>query len=252
MTLDTGFSITIPNESLVVPHTYINQETGDMVVDEDGDEPDLLIDSLQGVNENDMAVFGATFFSAAYLTVNVDAGKFKLWAANTTENVTPDLRALNEDNEEVTTVCKSDGNPNVDSNSTGTAPTESDTLSGSADDEGSGGLTTGGIAGVAVGVVAAAVIAVLGFVLYRMRKKRAAAAYAAAELDDSAGSGRGSKSYYYPGGQDPGQPSPDAFGAQGQAFELHNSHFVRMELPEDSAHKYEMPDNPTIRHELAS
>lgn len=254
VTLDTGFSITLPNESLVVPHTYIDQETGDMVVDEDGDEPDLLIDSLQDVNENDMAVFGATFFSAAYLTVNVDAGKFKLWTVNTTENTTPDLRALGEDNEEVTTVCKSDGNPNVDSNSTGTAPTESDTPSGSADDEGSGGLTTGGIAGVAVGVVAAAVIGVVGFVLYRLRKKRAAAAaYTAAEMDDSAGSGRGSKSYYSPGGQDNGEPSPGAFGAQVQAYELHSSNFVRTELPEDSVHKYEMPDNgPTIRHELAS
>lgn len=70
VTLDTGFSVTLPNELLVVPHLYIDQETDDIVA-EDGDEPDLLIDSMQDVNANDMAMFGSVFFSAPYLTVNV-------------------------------------------------------------------------------------------------------------------------------------------------------------------------------------
>lgn len=267
VTLDTGFSVTLPNELLVVPHLYIDQETGDIVA-EDGDEPDLLIDSMQAVNANDMAMLGSVFFSAAYLTVNVDAGKFKLWSANATGNPDQDLRALNTENEDVTTICEAEGNSTVDSNSTETAPTESDTPSGSADQ--AGGLSTGAKAGIAVGVVAAAATALGAFAMYRLRKKKRAA-YMAANLEASSGSGSNNN---LTGGQNPRQPAPGTYGRQGEVVELQDSQFAvprpemhedsvhkyempgtvpRSEMHEDSVYKYEMPDTgPPIRHELAS
>lgn len=248
VTLDTGLSITLPNELLVVPHTYIDQETGEIVA-EDGNEPDLLIDSSQGINANDMAMFGSVFLSATYLTVNVDAGKFKLWSVSTIGNASQDLRAVDAENEDITTICKAKGNPSVESNSTETAPTDFDIPSGSADQQ--GGLDTEEIVGIAVGVVVAAITAVGAFVLYRLRKKRMSV-YMATELEASSGS---ASNYHLPGGQDPHQPAPGAFGRQCEAFELQDPQFAgpRLELHSDSVHKYEMPDTgPPIRYELAS
>lgn len=249
ITLDTGLSVTLPNELLVVPHTYIDQETGEIIA-EDGNEPDLLIDSSQGVNANDMAMFGSIFLSAAYLTVNVDAGKFKLWSVSTIGNGSQDLRAVDVENEDMTTICKDEGDPSVESNSTGTAPTDSaDIPSGSADQQ--GGLDTGEIVGIAVGVVVAATTAAGAFVLYRLRKKRKSV-YMAAELEASSGS---ASNYHLPGGQDPRQPAPRAFGRQCEAFELQDPQYAgpRPELHEDSVYKYEVPDTgPPIRYELAS
>lgn len=266
VTLDTGFSVTLPNELLVVPHVYIDQETGDIVA-EDGDEPDLLIDAMQDVNENDMAMFGSAFFSAAYLTVNVDAGKFKLWSANTTGNLNQDLRALNDENEDITTICEAGGDSTVQSNSTETAPTESVTPSGSADQ--AGGLGTGAKVGIAVGVVAAAAAALGALAMYLLRKKKRAA-YMAAQHEASSGSGSNND---LTDGQD---PAPGTGGRQDVAVELQSSPFivprselhedsvrkyelqnspflVPRELHEDSVRKYEMPDTgPPIRYELAS
>lgn len=157
--MDTGLKITLFNDLLVVPHTYIDQETGDTVA-EDTDEPDLLIDCLEGVRETDMAAFGSLFFSAAYLSVNLDAGRFTLWAANSTKNSEQDFHALDTKNEESTTLCQA-GETDVQSNSTGSAPTTSGIASGTAAaDEEQDNLSTGATAGIAVGVI----IAVIGAV----------------------------------------------------------------------------------------
>lgn len=61
---------------------------------EDIAKPDLLIDCLQGDRETNIAAFREVFFSAAYLSVNLDAGKFSLWPANVTTDSSQDLRAL--------------------------------------------------------------------------------------------------------------------------------------------------------------
>lgn len=245
ITLDTGLKITLSNDLLVVPHTYIDQETGDIVA-EDTTEPDLLIDCLQGVRETDMAAFGSLFFSAAYLSVNLDAGKFTLWAANSTTNSKQDFRALDTKNDESTTLCQA-GETDVQSNSTGSEPTTSGIASGTtAPDEEQDKLSTGATAGIAVGVIIAAIGAIGGFLLYWMRRRKRRAEYMAAEMADTSGS---SSQKELPAGNDRHQST------RNDPFELQDDHsggYHRRELHEDWVQKYEMPDSgPPIRHELS-
>lgn len=230
---------------LVVPHTYIDQDTGNTVAN-DTTEPDLLIDSLQGDRETDMASFGSIFFSAAYLSVNLDVGKFTLWSANVdTENSTQDFRALDTENDEVTTLCQA-GDTNVQSNSTGSAPTTSGITSGTAapDDE---KLSTGATAGISVGVIVAVIGAVGGFLLYWMRRRKRRAAYVAAEMADTSAS---SLRKELPTGNDRHQ-----LPVESGMFEMQDAHsggYHRRELHEDWVQKHEMPDSgPRPRHELA-
>lgn len=231
---------------LVVPHTYIDQDTGDVVA-EDAAEPDLLIDSLQGERETDMASFGSIFFSAAYLSVNLDVGKFTLWSANVdTDNSTQDFRALDTKNDEATTLCQA-GDTNVQSNSTGSAPTTSGAASGNtAPDDEQGKLSTGATAGISVGVIVAVIGAVGGFVLYWMRRKKRRAPYTAAEMADTSAS---SSHKELPSENDRHQH------VQSGMFEMQDAHsggYHRRELHEDWVRKYEMPDSgPRPRHELA-
>ncbi|KAI3400508.1 hypothetical protein diail_2707 [Diaporthe ilicicola] len=247
-TLDTGLSITVPNDLLVVPHSYIDQDTGDIIA-EDTTEPDLLFDSLQNINENDMAVFGNIFFSAAYLMANYDAEKFTLWAASTTGNSSDEIRAVDTDNAEITSFCE-DGDTGVESNSTASTPT---TSSGSSATAAAGdkedGLATGAVAGISVGVVVAAVGLIVGLGLCWVRKRNRTAAYKAAELEDSSSpySNKSSPSGHH-------QSQLSGSHAQEVTFELQDARsegIYRPELHEDSVHKYEMPDSaPPVRYEL--
>jgi hypothetical protein len=250
MTMDTGLKITISNDHLVVPHTYFDQDTGDIVA-EDTTEPDLLIDSLQGERQDHMAPFGSILFSAAYLSVNLDAGKFTLWSANVTTNSSPNFRALDTKNDETTTFCQA-GDTDVQSNSTGSSPTASGIALGTAalDDE-QGKLSTGATAGIAVGVIIAVIGAVGGFVFYWMKRRQRRAPYMAAEMADTPADTSGSSSHKeLPTGHDRHQP------LQSATFELQDAHsggYHRRELHEDSVQKYEMPDSgPPTRYELAN
>lgn len=227
ITLDSGLEITITNDMLVLPHTYLDQDTGDLVA-EDTTEPDLLIDSLQASRESDMASFGSVFFSAAYLSVNLDAGRFRLWSANVdTQNSTQDFRALDAENAEATTFCQA-----------GSAPTTSDVTSGTAvpDDE-QGKLSTGATAGISVGVIVAVIGAVGGFVLYWMRGRKRPAAYMAADMGDTSAA---SSHKELPPGNYRQQP------VESWMFELQDAHSVghhRQEVHEDWVNKYEMPED---------
>lgn len=255
---------------LVQPHTYIDQDTGDLITDEDMSEPDMLIDSQQDINANDMASFGAMFFSAAYMAVNLDAGKFTLWAANA-NSTTEDLRALDADHEEVTTWCQP-GDKNVQSNSTESDPTTSSVPSATAaadDDDNQGGLTTGATAGVVVGVIVGALTVVGGLVLFWIRRRKRRAEYMAAELGDTSGSGS-NKDFTtgtdrHQSDQSGGLGSPfEAYELHDSArtelhpqsvqkFELHDARSGRPELHEESVQKFEMPESgPPTRYELAS
>lgn len=195
-----------------------------------------------------MASFGSIFFSAAYLSVNLDVGKFTLWSANLdTENSTQDFRALDTENNEAATLCQA-GDTGVQSNSTGSAPTTSGITSGNdtAPDDEQGKLSTAATAGISVGVIIAVIVAVGGFVLYWMRRRKRRAAYTAAEMADTSAS---SSHKELPSGNDRHQL------VQSRMFELQDDHsggYHRRELHEDWVQKYEMPDSgPRPRHELA-
>lgn len=228
ITLDTGLEITITNDMLVLPHTYIDQDTGNLVA-EDTAEPDLLIDSLQASRESDMASFGSVFFSAAYLSVNLDAGKFKLWSANVdTQNSTQDFRALDTENAEATTLCQA-----------GSAPTTTSgvTSATAVPDDEQGKLSTGATAGISVGVIVAVIGAVGGFALYWMRRRKRSAAYMAADMGDTSA---GSSHKELPPANDRHQP------VESWMFELQDAHsggHHRQEVHEDWVHKYEMPED---------
>ncbi|KAG8161317.1 hypothetical protein KVR01_009581 [Diaporthe batatas] len=245
ITLDTGLTVTLTNDNLVQPHTYIDQDTGDLIVDDDMSEPDLLIDSEQDINENDMATFGSLFFQAAYMAVNLDTGKFTLWAANTNSSSTADFRALDADHEEVTSWCEA-GDKDVQSNSTASDPTTSSVSSATAaaDDSG-GGLSTGATVGIAIGVAIGAFAIIGGLVLWiRSRKRRSE--YMAAELGDSSGSGSNRD---LTTGADRHQPDQNG-GPQSsfEAYELHDS--TRPELHPESVQKFELHDARSGRPEL--
>lgn len=192
-----------------------------------------------------MAAFGSLFFSAAYLSVNLDAGKFTLWSANVNTSSSPDFRALDTSNDETTTFCQA-GDTDVQSNSTGSAPTTSGITSGTAAPEDQQGkLSTGATAGISVGVIIAVIGAVGGFVLYWMRRRKRRAAYVAAEMADTSGS---SLHKELPTENNRHQ------SAQSERFEMQDAQsggYHRRELHEDWVRKYEMPDSgPPIRYEL--
>lgn len=84
-TISSGFKITIPNSQLVVPDmstnnrgtTIINSSTQDSTGPH-GATREILLDSMQGVNANDMPILGTPFLSSAYLSVNHDVDTFTL------------------------------------------------------------------------------------------------------------------------------------------------------------------------------
>ncbi|KAK8139053.1 hypothetical protein PG984_002433 [Apiospora sp. TS-2023a] len=99
--LQSGLLVRVPNDQLVVPHVDIDPSTGAPVVNSTG--PDLVINSIQDINANDLPQLGRQFLSAAYLMVNMEADQFTLWAANPTSD--QDLVAVDKANQEVTEYC---------------------------------------------------------------------------------------------------------------------------------------------------
>lgn len=81
ITLDSSFSVRIPNSQLVQPDQKIS-DTGDVVSNTSVSNVNLY--SLQDVMKNDFPLLGFWFFTAAYLMVNHDAGTFTMWEANPT------------------------------------------------------------------------------------------------------------------------------------------------------------------------
>ncbi|MCJ1246093.1 hypothetical protein MMC30_003297 [Trapelia coarctata] len=80
-TLSTGLNIKIPNNQLVVPDYSVDSaghQTSNATTRE------ILINSLQEINLNDVPLLGRTFLTSAYLFVNYDQSEFTLWQANPT------------------------------------------------------------------------------------------------------------------------------------------------------------------------
>ncbi|EEU42215.1 uncharacterized protein NECHADRAFT_79911 [Fusarium vanettenii 77-13-4] len=90
--LNTGLSITIPNNQLIVPERRIN-ENGEIYRNDS--QPLLRINGMQ----DGLLSIGRFFFTAAYLATNQDAGKFTIWKANPSTD--QDLVALDPNNKPI-------------------------------------------------------------------------------------------------------------------------------------------------------
>ncbi|KAK7951230.1 aspartic-type endopeptidase [Apiospora aurea] len=123
--LQSGLSVRVPNDQLVVPNVIIDRPTGALVVN--GSAPDLVINSIQGVNANDLPQLGRQFLTAAYLMVNMDANQCTLWSANPTSD--QNLVAVDTSDQEVTEYCgtgqSSPNNSGSDPSSTATGSSAS-------------------------------------------------------------------------------------------------------------------------------
>ncbi|KAB8291748.1 hypothetical protein EYC80_006543 [Monilinia laxa] len=172
--LDSGISVRIPNDQLVVPNLSIDHASGAMVAN--ASEPELVLNAIQAVNANDLPQLGRQFLTAAYLMLNQDAKTFTLWQANPTEN--EDLVSIDGRNNAIDDFCTSPSTPNNNSANGNLANTSSATSSSTptsnltADNQKPGVLSTGVIAGVAIASVA--VIASIGGIIiwYTSQRRR--------------------------------------------------------------------------------
>ena len=81
LTLSSGFKIRIPNSQLVVPDIGISS-TGAQTINDTTRE--VLLNSLQGVNADDIPKLGQTFLTSTYLYVDNEHEQFTLWQSNPT------------------------------------------------------------------------------------------------------------------------------------------------------------------------
>jgi hypothetical protein len=164
--LQNSISVKIPNTELVVPDTYI---ASDGAVQTNTSVRNVVINSLQSENDNDLPVLGRLFMSSAYVMVNQEAGRFSVWQANTGSK-TSEIVAVDKQNNMVSEFC---ANSTGGSSSATSLPTSS--VTPPPPNEGSE-LSGGAIGGIVVGVVAGiAILGAIGFFLYRRRGSGGAA-----------------------------------------------------------------------------
>ncbi|CAK7236425.1 hypothetical protein SBRCBS47491_009632 [Sporothrix bragantina] len=167
ITLQTGLSIRIPNDQLIVPDRTIDTTTGAIAANSSGLDTTIL--AIQNVNANDMTQLGRQFLSAAYVMLNQDANSFTLWQANPTTG--RQLVAVDESNTELS-VCTSSGNNETSTDSTDPSSTSASSTSSTSSTSTPKHMSTGVIAGAVVGA-AVAVAAVIGIsVFYCLRRRR--------------------------------------------------------------------------------
>ncbi|KAM3153409.1 hypothetical protein ABEW05_006162 [Botrytis cinerea] len=170
ITLDSGISVRIPNDQLVVPNLTIDHTSGAMVANVS--EPELVLNAIQSINANDLPQLGRQFLAAAYLMLNQDANTFTLWQANPTQK--EDLVAVDRSNNLIDDFCTSPSTPNNNSadGDTGSlsgvpisssTPSSTPSSTSTADSQKSGKVSTGVIVGAAIGSVA--VIAIIGGII---------------------------------------------------------------------------------------
>lgn len=156
ITLSNGLSVRITNDQLVIPELTVDEKSGAII--SNSSTPELILNSQQEVNENDIARLGRQFFTAAYLMVNHDTNQYTLWQANATAE--KDLVVVDENNDVWPDPCSAD------------TPSSSSTSDPSVQQE--SGISSGGIAGAVVGSVAGAGL-IIGALFFLLRKKNAAA-----------------------------------------------------------------------------
>lgn len=158
-----GPSIRVPNEQLVVPERYIREEDGQIVANYS--RSNLVINSLQEINANDMSTIGRQFLSSAYVMVNQDTGTFTLWSANPSRS--EDLVGVDEEGQDVLEWCDSELTPTTSPSETAKPPPE--------DVGGGGGIPTGAIVGAVIGGLAVVAVGI-GAIFWRRRRGRIRAA----------------------------------------------------------------------------
>lgn len=146
ISIQNGINIRVPNTQLVVPEPTV----GANGINANNSAQNIVINPIQGVNENDLPILGRLFLSSAYLMVNHDANSFTLWQAETDAD-SSSLQAVGEDGEPTGEAC--DGPPN-NGNQTSPTPSASTTPSGSSGIRLSGGAIGGIVVGVLFGVAA--------------------------------------------------------------------------------------------------
>ncbi|PVH70383.1 acid protease [Cadophora sp. DSE1049] len=162
--LDSGLSVRVPNDQLVVPDVSIDPTSGALIAN--ASTPELVLNAIQSVNANDLPQLGRQFLTAAYLMVNQDANQFTLWEANPTAN--EDLVAVDVNNGVVDSFCAA----SAASSSTASAKPGVATSTGPAQNN-SNRLSSGAIAGIAAGSVAI-IAAIVGFLIFFLIKRRKA------------------------------------------------------------------------------
>ncbi|KAF2120190.1 aspartic peptidase domain-containing protein [Lophiotrema nucula] len=165
ITIQNSISIRIPNTELVVPDIHISS-SGSLA--SNSSVRNLVINSMQSENKDDLPVLGRLFMSSAYLMVNQESDTFSIWQADTGAK-TPELVALGKDNAMGEEVC--DGAANT--TTAGSMPPSS---TGSAtslpQEKASKNLSGGAIAGIVIGLLAVALaVGVVVFLVLRRRRR---------------------------------------------------------------------------------
>lgn len=157
----TGFSVTIPNDVLVVPDSSVGS---DGAVQTNSSASIVRIGVLIDANANDNPTIGRDFFASAYLMVDLEANTFTLWTANATSDT--NLVTLDR-------ACPTNASNITDNTDDGNAATIPGTASetATASPETNGSIPTTTIVGAVVGGVlgAGALIATAIFCVWRRR-----------------------------------------------------------------------------------
>lgn len=80
--LSSGLRVTIPNHQLLGPDVSLDESGKAVIVNDTVVE--LMLNSLQDINKDDMPLLGQTFLSSAYVFVDQDANRFTIWQSNAT------------------------------------------------------------------------------------------------------------------------------------------------------------------------
>ena len=160
--MSSGLEVQIPNDQLVVPDVSIASD-GTTIFDPSVRE--VMINSLQQINSNDMPLLGHTFLSQVYLNVNYDLNFFSLWSAKATGE--EDLVAISADG---TLGCGKGqtpkaGNITSPSGQNGSNHDNDPTINQS-------GMSSGEKAGIALGTIAAFALLVAVFFTVRYYRRR--------------------------------------------------------------------------------
>ncbi|KAL9619503.1 MAG: hypothetical protein Q9160_005866 [Pyrenula sp. 1 TL-2023] len=161
-TLSSGLKVSIPNDQLVVPDISIAAD-GTTVYNSSVRE--IMVNSLQEINSNDMPLLGHTFLSQVYMNVNYDLNIFSLWSARATGE--EDLVSIGPGG----SLGCGKGAPARPGNVT-MPPDEPSGSNDNNDSKGSSSMSSGTKAGIAVGAIAGVAFLVAIFLTLRYYKRR--------------------------------------------------------------------------------